>query len=538
MASPSYNKPLGTPTKIAIHYSVNSMDSKSINNIDVNWVRNVHYNRDPNGCYGYHFVIKTDGTIQADCPINKKCWHAGPAANSGGIGICYIGGCKTAKDLKAGRGSDTRTEAQKQALVKLLCKLVIQYPTIKYIKSHTEWVPKKGGCGGFRAEKEFAWILSRNEKVKGLASGSLKIDQVATEMSAGEAAGKRAGKLPTSRNRTSSVNTGKKANQIHSTSSGGSSQSIPQETRPPYSGPNMDQYSSTDFDNPYWAEIMSGEKITNSDGNITVSNSKNNKTDNDDPSVTLEDLNITVPDIKPEPIKPQNKPTSLAYILGSALIPDGTIVNQFNSVTAIIYDAINLMLSPIEEPINHMASFINDTDTCSDEAVDSCINQAKQFITPLGENIPIISDIFAKLEDLVTILNAAAMVARLQDLNGVADKCENIADQLHTKVTNLKAAVEIKVKKINEKIQKINELIQKVSTAVTGAIITVKREIFKFIMGLIDLVRMALCWIMDRVEDVIAWIQKLMSKVEDFIQLAAGEAVLAGFRMMGVDINV
>ena len=63
---------------------------------------------------GYHYVIQLDGTIDYGRPINRIGAHT-KGENENSIGICYIGGLSDKK-----RAKDTRTDAQKRALLKIL----------------------------------------------------------------------------------------------------------------------------------------------------------------------------------------------------------------------------------------------------------------------------------------------------------------------------------------------------------------------------------------------------------------------------------
>ncbi len=95
---------------------------------------------------GYHYVIYLDGSIhegRAEHRVGAHC--AGQNAHS--IGICYIGG--VAKD---GRPKDTRTDAQKQALVTLLKELKAKYPNAT-IHGHREFAAK--ACPSFDAKHEY-----------------------------------------------------------------------------------------------------------------------------------------------------------------------------------------------------------------------------------------------------------------------------------------------------------------------------------------------------------------------------------------------
>ncbi len=96
---------------------------------------------------GYHYIIELDGSIHRgrdEDVIGAHC--AGLNANS--IGICYVGGmCKNGRIPK-----DTRTEAQKQSLLKLLKELKAKYPNAT-IHGHNEFAAK--ACPSFDARSEY-----------------------------------------------------------------------------------------------------------------------------------------------------------------------------------------------------------------------------------------------------------------------------------------------------------------------------------------------------------------------------------------------
>ena len=99
---------------------------------------------------GYHYVVYRDGTYhrgRADEEIGAHC--TGQNANS--IGVCYIGGC--AKDGRTPK--DTRTEAQKVTLLRLLKELKSRYPKAK-IYPHYKFAAK--ACPCFNAEEEYKSI--------------------------------------------------------------------------------------------------------------------------------------------------------------------------------------------------------------------------------------------------------------------------------------------------------------------------------------------------------------------------------------------
>ena len=96
---------------------------------------------------GYHFIIGLDGAIDYGRPISRQGAHT-KGENADSIGICYIGGLSDKK-----RAKDTRTEAQKKALIKILKTLTHIYPNAT-IHSHFEYANKSCPC--FNAGSEYA----------------------------------------------------------------------------------------------------------------------------------------------------------------------------------------------------------------------------------------------------------------------------------------------------------------------------------------------------------------------------------------------
>lgn len=96
---------------------------------------------------GYHYVIYLDGTVHQGRPEALQGAHT-LGQNAHSIGICYIGG--VAADGKT--PLDTRTTAQKNALVKLVDELGARYPKAT-IHGHREFANK--ACPSFDVQKEF-----------------------------------------------------------------------------------------------------------------------------------------------------------------------------------------------------------------------------------------------------------------------------------------------------------------------------------------------------------------------------------------------
>ena len=100
---------------------------------------------------GYHFVILRNGQIQAGRAIAKVGAHC-KGHNSNTIGVAYVGGLNESK-----QSADTRTSAQKNAILALLGSLVKQYPTIKKISGHRDHC--NTACPSFDATAEYQHLI-------------------------------------------------------------------------------------------------------------------------------------------------------------------------------------------------------------------------------------------------------------------------------------------------------------------------------------------------------------------------------------------
>lgn len=105
---------------------------------------------------GYHFLIGLDGSIHTGRPIEKIGAHV-VGHNAGSIGIVYVGGNDT-----RGRSKDTRTDAQKASLRKLLTELAIKYKVKRILGHHDLFAGKDCPC--FDAKAEYADILKGGSK--------------------------------------------------------------------------------------------------------------------------------------------------------------------------------------------------------------------------------------------------------------------------------------------------------------------------------------------------------------------------------------
>ena len=94
----------------------------------------------------YNYVIELDGSIHNGRDVNKVGGHT-TNHNVHSIGVVYVGGLD-----KQGKAKDTRTEAQKASLLKLLKQLKAMYPKAK-IYGHNSFAKKSCPC--FDAVKEY-----------------------------------------------------------------------------------------------------------------------------------------------------------------------------------------------------------------------------------------------------------------------------------------------------------------------------------------------------------------------------------------------
>ena len=97
----------------------------------------------------YHFVVYLDGSIHAGRPIDRIGGHC-LNHNTHSVGVVYVGGLD-----KNGKAKDTRTPAQKEALLKLMKKLRKDYPNAT-IHGHYEYANK--ACPCFKPKEEYKGI--------------------------------------------------------------------------------------------------------------------------------------------------------------------------------------------------------------------------------------------------------------------------------------------------------------------------------------------------------------------------------------------
>lgn len=128
--------------EIIVHCSA-TPEGKDFTVADIDkWHRQRGFNK-----IGYHYVIYRDGSCHTGRSIDEIGAHC-VGHNADSIGICYIGGLAT--DGKTAK--DTRTDAQKKALITLIKTLKVKYPGIT-VHGHRDYAAK--ACPSFDATTEY-----------------------------------------------------------------------------------------------------------------------------------------------------------------------------------------------------------------------------------------------------------------------------------------------------------------------------------------------------------------------------------------------
>lgn len=146
--STSFVKSKRTISEIIVHCTA-SPEGKEMTVEDI---RNYHKAKGWSDI-GYHYVVYLDGTIHTGRDIDIAGAHC-QGHNQHSIGVCYVGGLANIKGVPYSKlpAKDTRTDAQKKSLVKLLKELKQLYPKAK-IYGHRDFASKD--CPSFDAEKEY-----------------------------------------------------------------------------------------------------------------------------------------------------------------------------------------------------------------------------------------------------------------------------------------------------------------------------------------------------------------------------------------------
>ena len=108
----------------------------------------IRCHRERFGFTGYHYYVTRDGTTVQTRHLQLAGAHA-KGYNAHSIGICYEGGLD-----ERGKPADTRTLAQKKALLALLRKLKACYPDAT-ILGHRDLPGVAKACPCFDARTEY-----------------------------------------------------------------------------------------------------------------------------------------------------------------------------------------------------------------------------------------------------------------------------------------------------------------------------------------------------------------------------------------------
>tara|TARA_R110000803_G_scaffold23681_4_gene57836 strand:+ start:1852 stop:2283 length:432 start_codon:yes stop_codon:yes gene_type:complete len=133
--------------KIIIHCSATPQGR----DVDIETIRGWHVDERGWSDIGYHYVIELDGAIKKGRPVSIQGAHT-KGHNKNSIGICYVGGTEK-DDIKIPK--DTRTDAQKDSLTKLLLELKVDYCEA-VIYGHRDFASK--ACPSFDATEEYKYI--------------------------------------------------------------------------------------------------------------------------------------------------------------------------------------------------------------------------------------------------------------------------------------------------------------------------------------------------------------------------------------------
>jgi N-acetyl-anhydromuramyl-L-alanine amidase AmpD len=104
---------------------------------------------------GYHFVIKTDGTVEVGRDVDVIGSHV-KGYNNTSIGICLVGGINA-----EGKSENNFTKAQFESLRNLIVELKLSYPDAKVL-GHRDFAGVHKDCPCFDVT---SW-LNQNDTVK------------------------------------------------------------------------------------------------------------------------------------------------------------------------------------------------------------------------------------------------------------------------------------------------------------------------------------------------------------------------------------
>ena len=107
---------------------------------------------------GYHYVVELDGSVRPGRNVDISGAHC-EGHNAKSIGICYVGGLENKPGVPTPKqkAKDTRTDAQKAALLALLMDLRKLYPKARIV-GHRDYDTKGKECPSFDAKNEYRKI--------------------------------------------------------------------------------------------------------------------------------------------------------------------------------------------------------------------------------------------------------------------------------------------------------------------------------------------------------------------------------------------
>ena len=123
--------------------------------VSTNKIRHWHMSGNGWSDIGYHYVCELNGKIVEGRDVNRNGAHT-RGENGTSIGIVYVGGCDENMEPK-----DTRNNAQKKGLEKLISKLMKMYPDAT-LHGHNEFSNK--ACPSFDVQEEYDYLI--NPKVE------------------------------------------------------------------------------------------------------------------------------------------------------------------------------------------------------------------------------------------------------------------------------------------------------------------------------------------------------------------------------------
>lgn len=131
-------------THLVVHCTATPQNS-TVASIQRHWRERLKW-RSP----GYHVIIEANGNIVRLADDSVVC-NGVAGHNSTSLHVSYIGGIR----VPSGIPHDTRTDAQKAALLRVLHEWKQKYPRA-VIQGHRDFAGVKKACPSFDAKKEYA----------------------------------------------------------------------------------------------------------------------------------------------------------------------------------------------------------------------------------------------------------------------------------------------------------------------------------------------------------------------------------------------